>query len=214
MPIVIDETAPLLLVHDTMHQGKPLTIFFDLAGNLVEAIHDKQIISVIEHHQMLTDILAKAVLPLLSKLNIPIAAPPQVENTDPKIAKPAATHTSTINPAEALRREVAAAEQERVKQEVVDTIFNTAQAAAQRATGRPTSTSSATDTNTSFQPVEDPPMVVQHSYAVCDRCPVACKVDISHTATGKFLGVTGNACDRGIGFAQNFLLEKFSEPLR
>lgn len=52
-----------------------------------------------------------------------------------------------------------------------------------------------------------------HIHAVCDRCPVACKVDIMHTETGKLLSVTGNACDRGIGFAQNLLLEKFSEPL-
>lgn len=193
MPILVDENAPILFVHDTVHQEMPLTIFFNSSGQIVEAVLNRRTMNIEENKQLLMSILEECVFPSLAKVALPLPATPPTHADSVPPASPSpranAVHTSTVdpplNPAEALRREVAAEKQAQVAPKP-----------------EPQSTVAPTDEQ------------VFHLSAICNRCPVACKVDISHTATGKFLGVTGNACDRGIGFAQNFLLEKFSEPLR
>lgn len=187
MPILVSDDAPVLFVHDTDYNDQPLTIFFNLQGVPVEAIYNSRVIKIEDHREMISSVLKDCVFPYLAKVQTetpPVETPPSVEVVPPTTPKPRANavHTSTIdtatNPAEALRREVAA------------------------------------EKEMSSSPIADiHPDEVIHTHSVCNRCPVACKVDITHTPTGKFIGVTGNACERGVGYAQNFLLEKFAQAL-
>lgn len=211
MPLLIPDNFPILLVYDTTYQHLPVSILLNTQLQIVTIFCDGENITKgpiaafaeqeIENYLLPNVIHTTDELALRQKDSLSPVPPPEAFD----MVEPEPT-ASKINPAEALRQEVAA-EKAKMPQSAPNAPPPPPSSPSQQQPSQP-------QPQPSVEAIASPPSdAVLHTYSVCDRCPVACKVDITHSPTGKLIGVTGNACERGVGYAQNLLLERYSEPL-